>query len=76
MAACTRLVESFGSDRDPSVRSQVVVALLSKGLILDRSRQPEGALAAYGRLVDIFADDPDPAVQGSVVWAREKLRTR
>jgi tetratricopeptide (TPR) repeat protein len=67
LAACERLLATFGADNDAAVQRTVASALLNKGFVLlERLNRPEEALAVYEQLAKQLKDTPTPELQDTL----------
>ncbi len=67
LAACERLLATFGADTDAGVQRTVASALLNKGFVLlERLNRPEEALAVYEQLAKQLKDTPTPELQDTL----------
>ena len=69
IAACDEVVDRFGADETPELRSQVAWALVSKGFAQGQLGNAEAAVKTCDEVVDRFGTDETPELQLHIAQA-------
>ena len=66
---CDEVVDRFGADEAPELRSQVALAMVNKGFAQGRLGDAEAAVNICDEVVDRFDADEAPELRPRVAWA-------
>jgi hypothetical protein len=65
------VISAFENDRDPNIRATIVLAMMSRSLILQRRLRLVAHFRANGRIARFIGDDPEPEVIAAVRMHRQ-----